>query len=836
MARVSIFVIAVALIAGLVGCEAAPAKQYDLTIASTEGGKVTFPGEGTFTCDEGEVVNLVAEADEGYRFVKWTGDVATIADIDAATTTVRMSADYSITASFELKPTGAFLDEVLITTEPDASAAIRKLKDDGLDIYAFGLDDPRLYGEVLDDSSLTAVENLGTFYDLTFNPVGPTFPGTGKLNPFSVPAFREAMHWLVDRDYIAEEIYNGPAVSRYTCLTDSFADAKERYPDLMTAVREKYAHDPAKAEAIIAAEMRKLGAVLEGGKWMYKGEPVEIIGLIRTGDKREEIGEYFADLLEDLGFTVKRQYGTGDDLSQIWRYADPTLGRWHFYEGRWMMTAIGRDEGTNFGAFYTNLWSDMGPVWQAYVNDPVFYEAAKRLWNFEYASMAERRDLFQVCIPKSMEDNVRMFLVTSKSFTPMRANVRVAADLAGGVSGGFWAWGSRASNVSLVWDRGADCGSWAWAMTARFVDDEGEPVVGGALRAAMPDVLTYPWNPVGGSDWVYDTFAIRATGDRGLQPDPRDGLRWPGRIERAEVHVQEGLPVEITHNWLTLESVPEIVVPPDAWADWDAAQQRFITVAERFPEGTTALKKSVAYYPKDIFTVPLHDGSTLSMGDFILHAILRFDRAKGASPIYDESTVADFNSFMETFKGVKFITDDPNYGLIVETYSNLWKIDYPAMIDAELCVATWFPGYDQNPSDPYEYSSGLWHTAALGIKAEEDGVLAFSEAKANTLGVEWMNFIDGPSLSILKSYLDSAGATNYIPYEPTMGQYVTEAEAAERWSNLGQWYSDKGHFWVGSGPFYLESADTTQKVVRLKRFEKYPDPMDRWLFLLEPLS
>ena len=44
MARVSIFVIAVALIAGLVGCEAAPAKQYDLTIASTEGGKVTFPG------------------------------------------------------------------------------------------------------------------------------------------------------------------------------------------------------------------------------------------------------------------------------------------------------------------------------------------------------------------------------------------------------------------------------------------------------------------------------------------------------------------------------------------------------------------------------------------------------------------------------------------------------------------------------------------------------------------------------------------------------------------------------------------------------------------------
>ena len=68
-----------------------------------------------------------------------------------------------------------------------------------------------------------------------------------------------------------------------------------------------------------------------------------------------------------------------------------------------------------------------------------------------------------------------------------------------------------------------------------------------------------------------------------------------------------------------------------------------------------------------------------------------------------------------------------------------------------------------------------------------------------------------------------------------MGLYVTEAEAAERWSNLEEWYTEKGHFWVGSGPFYLEEADTTEKTIRLKRFEDYPDPMDRWLFLLEPL-
>jgi hypothetical protein len=75
-------------------------KQYDLTTSSTEGGLVTEPGEGMFTYDEGTVVDLVAEADEGYRFDEWTGDVSTIDDVYAATTTIPMNGDYSITANF----------------------------------------------------------------------------------------------------------------------------------------------------------------------------------------------------------------------------------------------------------------------------------------------------------------------------------------------------------------------------------------------------------------------------------------------------------------------------------------------------------------------------------------------------------------------------------------------------------------------------------------------------------------------------------------------------------------------------------------------------------------
>jgi len=82
--------------------------NYDLTISSTEGGSVTEPGEGNFTYDDGEIVDLVATSAEGYRFDEWTGDVGTIDDVNAAATNITMNGDYSITAEFEelLTPPG----------------------------------------------------------------------------------------------------------------------------------------------------------------------------------------------------------------------------------------------------------------------------------------------------------------------------------------------------------------------------------------------------------------------------------------------------------------------------------------------------------------------------------------------------------------------------------------------------------------------------------------------------------------------------------------------------------------------------------------------------------
>jgi len=76
--------------------------EYTLTISNTSGGSVDKPGDGMFTYNAGKLVHLVAKPEASHRFVRWTGDVDSIANVKAATTVITMQGDYAITANFGL--------------------------------------------------------------------------------------------------------------------------------------------------------------------------------------------------------------------------------------------------------------------------------------------------------------------------------------------------------------------------------------------------------------------------------------------------------------------------------------------------------------------------------------------------------------------------------------------------------------------------------------------------------------------------------------------------------------------------------------------------------------
>ena len=504
--------------------------------------------------------------------------------------------------------TGAWVDSVIVVEEENAPAAITRLQSGELDLYAYALAKADLFQRVKESPDLTYALSYGSYNELTFNPVGPVFTPTNQLNPFSVPRIREAMNWLIDRDYICREIFGGLAVPRFTALTTTFSDYA-KLADVARAIELKYADNPEKAKQVISEEMEKLGATLEGGKWMYNGQPVTIILLIRIEDERKAIGDYVANQLESIGFTTDRQYKKAAEASPIWLRGNPAEGKFHIYTGGWVTTAISRDLADNFDFFYTPRGMPR-PLWQAYTPTPEFDEISQKLAIKNFSTLEERRELMKRALELSLEDSVRVWLVDRVSFSPARANIQVSADLAGSVYG-----------------------SALWAQTLRR---KGE--IGGSITMAMPSILTEPWNPIAGSNWIYDMMLIRGTSDVGVVPDPYTGLYWPQRIERAECVVEEGLPVGKTLDWIDLSFAPKIEVPSDAWVDWDPVAQTFITAGEKFTQTQTAKTKCTVYYPADLYkTVKWHDGSNFSAADVVMNMIITFDRAYTQSMIYDEA-------------------------------------------------------------------------------------------------------------------------------------------------------------------------------------------------------
>jgi len=682
--------------------------------------------------------------------------------------------------------TGAWVDTVVFVEEPSSDSAVTRILAGDLDLYAYSIAEAPIAERIYASDDLSYYTSYGSYNELTFNPVLEL--EDGSLNPFGDPQIREAMNWLVDRDYITQEISGGMAVPRYVPVNLASAD-RANLADIIAEIEITYAHNPEKAEEVITERMEALGAELVDGVWTYNGEPVELVALIRIEDERLEIGDYVSNLLEDLGFTVTRDYKTSAEASTCWISSDPATGCFSFYTGGWVSTAISRNEQYNFGDFYTPLGWGI-PLWQAYQPSDAFFEVADALYNSAYTTYEERTELMGEALLLSMQDSARIWLKDDTGISAQRADLSLASDLSGSVYG-----------------------AWLWAETLKF---DGQ--VGGEVTIGSPSLMTQAWNPWAGSNWVYDMMPMRGASGKAVVPDPYTGLMRPNRVESATVYAEEGLPIGVTYDWVSLEFMDEIVVPEDAWADWDAENQVFLTAGERFPDGVTAKTKVVMVYEDDFpGNTTWHDGSPFSVADMVFGWIMQFDTAKEASPIFDEGQVASFNSFMSSFKGLKITSTDP---VTIEYYTDAWQLD--AELNISNARALW-PG-----PGLYGYGTAGWHNMVPAWLGEAEELIAFSDDRATALEVDQTNFLAGPTLEIMKAKLDDALAAELIPYEPTLGDFITAEEAVARYENLKAWIERTGHMFVGTGPVYMQKAFPVEGTIIMQRNPDYPDMADKW--------
>jgi peptide/nickel transport system substrate-binding protein len=678
---------------------------------------------------------------------------------------------------------GALLDQIVFTLEQDPGRVPNLIEGGSIQLFAPGINNVTVFRRIRDSQRIEYEVAYGSSAELTMNPAGPTFRD-GRMNPFHVREIREALNWLVDRRYIAEELFGGLAVPRYLPINTVFPDYA-RLAEVARTLELHYRHDPERAQAIIEAQLRKLGAERQGGLWLHNGAPVRVSVLIGATGGGRRVGDYVSNLLEELGFTVERLYRAADEASRIWLAGDPHEGRWSLYIGGWSSTIVNRDLAGQLNFYYTRRGRPE-PLWQVYDPDPELDELAERLMRRDYASWDERQQMMARGIELALQNSVRVWLTDQISVLARDRNVSVATDLAGGI-----------------------LSSGTWALTLRYRDR-----VGGSVTIGLTNLLTEPWNPIAGSNWVFDRMMMRGLSDTVTIPDPFTGLFWPQRIDFAEVAVQEDVPVIQTHDWLTVERLPEIEVPADAWVDWDVEGQRWITVGEKFPEGVTSRTRVRVQYERDFLTRTWHDGSRFSIADLVLPWILTLERANPASPLFDAAAAPAIDVFKRHFRGRRILSTDP---LVIEIYSD--QI-YP---DAEWIASARAPELE-----------APWHTLAVAMQAEAQGELAFSSNKADRSRIDWMSMVAGPSLPILERHLRAARERSHLPYANVLRDFVSPAEIEERYEALARWYADRRHFWVESGPYYLHSVHPVERSVVLRRFEGFHDPADKWLRFTEP--
>ena len=692
---------------------------------------------------------------------------------------------------------GGYLDQISLSVV-GSDQAVSQIQAGAIDLYSFNMASTDF--PAIKQSGLSYTSSYGGNYAIMFNPA--KFTDENALNPFSDRKIREAVNWLIDRNYVNQEIYAGGSLTKFFTLTTQLVDYTG-VVDTARALESKYAYNFDKAKQVISDEMATLGATTDAdGKFQYKDKPISLIFLIRNdGDgTRKPLGDYVANQLESVGFTVDRQYKKSSEASPIWIGSDPADGQWNLYTAGWLSPGLTRDERNQFQQMYLPSSQQGLSIFLANEPDPAFQKVGDDLANGVFSTPEERHDMMVKALELSMEDSVQVWVIEQKSYAPYQSNVAVTYDLGSGIEAAAM-----------------------YPYNLRFLDKEG-----GSIKIGTNDIFTEPWNTIGGSNWVWDTAIMRMTtqgssvvGAGGIMADPYTGLAWPQRIDKAEVVAQAGLPVEKSLDWVNLTKADKIDVPADAWIDWDAKTQKFITVGEKFPEGTTAKVKSVVTYPSNLFdTVKWHDGSQLSVADFIMPIIITFDRAKEDSPIYDEAAVPFFESFASSFKGFKITSTNP---LTIETYSDLYNSD------AELDVTTdW-------PTSPLGLSGeNSWDILAISNMAEAAGELAYTADKADAKKIEQMSWIGGPSMDILSKYLDQAIAAGTIPYEPTLGQYITADQAKARYNSLKAWYGVHGHYWIGTGPYYIDKAFLTEKTITLKNNGWFTDASDRWSSFTSP--
>ena len=493
-----------------------------------------------------------------------------------------------------------------------------EIQSGNIDLYTYGLR-TEAAEQIQGDPSVQTFQAPATALSLVLNPAPAP---DGRLNPFAIPEVRDAMEYLVDRDYITQNLYRGLAQPMITHVAPTELDFQTVYDiDRGSDVR----YDPDYAHQQIDAAMTAAGAEKVGDRWQYQGQPVRVKVIARVEDERREIGDLIKTALEGAGFEVAITYQQFAAAIQTVYSTDPASLEWQVYTEGWSRGAAQRYDDSTINSMAAPWMGNM-PGWQEQgfwqYEDPEMDEMGQRLFRGEFGSVEERDELLRSMTERSLVAPVRIWLASVLNTFPASADLTDATvDVSAGPRS---AWTLRSAHVP-----GSDTvrvgNLWVWTQRTT-------------------------WNPVGGFGDAYSTDIWRNLYDPPLANHPFTGVPGPFRA---------------TYEVNTAGPDGTIEVPADALV-WDPANDAWMPVA-----GGTTARSVVTFDYSRYLGGHWHDGQQITLADAIYPIAQGFDLAYDEDKARIETALAvTARPYLETFKGFRLTPDDK-----LEVYVDYWHFD-----------------------------------------------------------------------------------------------------------------------------------------------------------------
>jgi peptide/nickel transport system substrate-binding protein len=520
---------------------------------------------------------------------------------------------------------GAYTDNLRFIQYLDGNTALHDIQAGNLDTYYFRIP-LETVASISNNPNVKIYEkNAGSFAFL-LNPAPSK--NSNILNPFQFKEIRFALNYLINREFIVDEILNGYG----SVQIDPFGISSPEYEALIPVIESyNFKYNPNLAKAIIEKALISNGAIKVDGKWTYKGSPITIKFMIRSDDlPRKSMGEIVANQLENIGFTVQRDYGDLNKANLVVYGTDPQELNWQVYTEAFGGTSeFVRYNPSTAAQMYSPYFGKM-PGW----SNPSF-------WNYQnstldkvtqsiafsnFTSEEGRNELLRQALTLGLQESVRLFV--AQNIDPYAAS---------------------SSIKGLINDFGAGIATSKSLINARSTKNVS------TINVGVKEIYQGAWNSVGGCNDVYCTTILSLVSDPATSRNPYNGEVIPLRNEWT--------------NITTMGPEKRLEVDKDA-VTWNPSSQSWQDV------GKNTSKSKVTLH---IVYSNWQNGQPMSKADLIypLYFLYEWSSKSNSSDLsYDPEYAAQAQVALKYLRGTKFLNDSN-----VVSYVDYWHFDKKEIAD-----------------------------------------------------------------------------------------------------------------------------------------------------------